>query len=46
MFRSFVCVISQKQHSMVWLDFTLYCIVLSNVVTPTRKTLEFKHASQ
>jgi len=23
-----------------------YCIVLSNVVTPTRKSLEFKHASQ
>ena len=22
------------------------CIVLSNVVTPTRKSLEFKHASQ
>jgi len=22
------------------------CIVLSNVVTPTRKALEFKHASQ
>jgi len=24
----------------------LNCIVLSNVVTPTRKSLEFKHASQ
>jgi len=23
-----------------------HCIVLSNVVTPTRKSLEFKHASQ
>ena len=26
--------------------FSLYCIVLRNVVTPTRKSLEFKHASQ
>jgi len=26
--------------------FSLYFIVLSNVVTPTRKALEFKHASQ
>jgi len=24
----------------------LHCIVLSIVVTPTRKSLEFKHASQ
>jgi len=23
-----------------------YCIVLSNIFTPTRKALEFKHASQ
>jgi len=26
--------------------FDSYCIVLSNVVTPTSKALEFKHASQ